>query len=136
MAHPLLVPYLVDGNEDARLLDVAETVVDGRSEELHRRREAHVGIDQRRDVVAQGTYLTVQDAVVFVEVAAGEKLLQLALVSFNFQRFHRNNQLFLVGKILLEEIENHVAATADIGRIHGELPEEVPYVRLDDGQRP
>ena len=44
MAHALFLQHLVHGDEDARLLHVAKAVVDGGSEELHRGREAHVGV--------------------------------------------------------------------------------------------
>ena len=37
--------------------------------------------------------------------------------------------------MLLEEIQNHVASTADIRRIHRHLAEEILHVRLDDGER-
>ena len=67
VADALLLEDLLDGDEDAGLLDVAEAVVDGGAEELHRGREAHVGVHQRRDVVAQLADLGVEDAVVFLE---------------------------------------------------------------------
>lgn len=53
-----------DGEEDAALLDVAEFVVDGCAEHAHRRRQAHVGVDQRRDVVAVAAYLGVEYLIV------------------------------------------------------------------------
>ena len=48
----LLVGNLVEVDEDARLLHVAKLAVDGRAQQQHLGRQAHVGVDQRRDVDA------------------------------------------------------------------------------------
>ena len=53
VAHALLFEDLVDSDKDTRLLNIAKAVVDGCTKELHRRRETHVGIHQRRDIVAE-----------------------------------------------------------------------------------
>ena len=135
VAHALLVKNLVHGNEDARLLHVAEAVVDGGAEELHRGREAHVGVDQRRDVVAQLAHLAVENAVVGLEVILAEQLAQLLLGSLDFERLEGDDEVLAVVKVFLEEIENHVAAPADVGGIHGHLAEEILDVGLDDGER-
>lgn len=135
MAHALLVEDLIDGNEDARLLHLAKTVVDGRSEEFHRRREVHVGVDERRDIEAQVANLAVEDAVVLPEVGAREDLGQLLLGVLVAQRVDGHDEVVLVVEVLLEEIEDHVAADADVARIHGHLAKEVPDVGIDDRQR-
>ena len=36
--------------------------------------------------------------------------------------------------MLVEEVEDHVAAATDIGGVHGELAEEVAHVGHDDGE--
>ena len=136
VAYTLLLKDFFHCNEYARLLDVAEAVVDGGAEKFHRRREVHVGVHQRWNVIAQSTYFTVQNAIVLVKVLAVEKLLQFLLVSFNFQRFHRDNQAFFVVEILLQEVENHVASLTDVRGIHGHLAEEVLDVGLNNCQRP
>ena len=55
MALFLLFENLGDGEEDAGLLDIAELVIYRRAEYLHRGRQRHVGVHQRRDVYAVGT---------------------------------------------------------------------------------
>lgn len=89
MANAFLLEYLVNGNEYACLLHIAEPVVDGCAEELHCRRQIHVCIDKRRDVVAQGANLTVKDSVVLLERRRIEKVLEFRVRSVCFQRFYR-----------------------------------------------
>ena len=86
MAHALLFKYLVNSNQDACFLNIAKAIVDGGAKKLHGGRQAHVGINQRRNVVAQLTYLAVQDAIVGLEVVFAKQLLQFGLRRFNLQR--------------------------------------------------
>ena len=72
----LFFEYLVDGNEYARLLDVAKLVVDGGAEHAHRGRQAHVAVDQRRYVEAQGAHLLVEYLVVVLEGVAFGKIFR------------------------------------------------------------
>jgi hypothetical protein len=51
VAHALLLQNLVNGNEDSRLLHVAEAIIDGGAEEFHRRTEVHVCVYERRDKI-------------------------------------------------------------------------------------
>ena len=134
MADTLLLKNLINGNEDTCLLHIAKTVVNRCSEELHGGRKVHVGIHQRRNIVAELTNLLIQDAVVSPEVLFTEQGFQFTLVSFNFQRFHRDNEVILVIKMLLQEIENHVASLSDIGGIHGHFSKEILDIGLDDSQ--
>ena len=134
VAYALLLEYLVDGNQDARLLDIAETIVDGGSEELHRGTEVHIGIDERRDVVPQVAYLTVEHAVVFLEVVMAEYLGQFVIGSLNNQRFHRYNEVLLVIKMLAQEVENHISAATDIAGIHRNLTEEILELGIEHGE--
>ena len=59
---------------------------------------------------------------------------QLRLWSFQSKRFHRNNQVFLIIEMLLEEVENHVATSTDVGRIHGHLAKEILEFRIKNRQ--
>ena len=77
MAFFLFFQNLVNSKEDAAFLDIAELVVDRRAEHAHGRRQAHVGIDQRRDVKPLFAYCGIQDFVIFLEVAAGEHSREL-----------------------------------------------------------
>ena len=52
MAHTLLCEDLIDRNQDARFLNIAKAIVDGRTKEFHGGRQAHVGIHQRGNVIA------------------------------------------------------------------------------------
>ena len=72
VAHTFLFQDLVNGNENTRLFNVAETIIDGRSEEFHRGTKPHVGVNQRRNVISQRTNFTVQYLVVLLKVGRAE----------------------------------------------------------------
>ena len=114
MAHALLFENLVYGYEYAGFLHVAEPVVDCRAEEFHRWAEVHVGIDEGRDVVAHLAYLAVQNPVVGTEIVFAEEFLELLGVCLYLERLHRDDEVFLVVEVFLEEIENHVSSLADV----------------------
>ena len=95
MADALALENFVHGDEDACLLHVAETVVDGGTEELHCGRERHVCVDERRDVVAEGTNLAVEDEIVLLEVVLAEELAQLLLRRLYLERLERDDKVVL-----------------------------------------
>ena len=134
MAHALAFENLVHGDEDARLLDVAEAVVDGGAEELHGGRERHVSVHEWRDVIAQRTNLAVEYEIVLLEVVLAEQRRKLLLRRLYLQRMEWQDEVVLVVEVLLEEVENHVAAAAYVRRVHSHLAEEILHVRLDDGE--
>ena len=90
MSHTLLVENFVDSDEDARLLHVAKPIVDGGAEELHRGREPHVGVYQRRDVITQLAHLAVKDAIIVLEAVLTEQFVQLLLRRLYLKRLERN----------------------------------------------
>lgn len=114
VAYALLLEYLVDGNKYARLLNIAETIVDGCAKHLHRRTQTHVCVHQRRDVIAHLAHLAVEYAVVVLERFLTEQLLQLLLVGLYFQRFHRYDEIVRVVEMLLKEVQDHVASLAHV----------------------
>ena len=134
MTLAFLFEDFIDGNQDARLLYISKAIINSRPEEFHRGRESHIGINQRWYVIAQFTNLTVQNQVILLERMTTEESVQFCWVGLQFQRFHRDNQMFLVIKILLQEIKYHVASLAHIGRIHRHLSKIVSNVRTNDGQ--
>ena len=134
MTDALVLENFVNGNENACLLHVAEAVVDGCAEESHCRRQRHIGVDKWRNVVAKGTYLTVENEIVLLEIVLAEQLGKFFFGRFNLQRLKRNDEVVLVVEVLLEEIEYHVASTTDVRRIHCHLAEEVLNVGFDDGE--
>ena len=134
MANSLLFENLIDGDEDTGLLHITKTIVDGGTEKLHRRTQTHVGINKRRNIITQLANFTVQDAIVCLEVIFCKDGSQITLWSIQFQRFHREYEVLLVIEMLLEEIENHVAATTDVRRIHRHLAEEIFYFRIENRQ--
>ena len=79
MADALFLKDLVDSDKDTALLNITKLIVDGSAKELHRRTQIHVGIDQRRDIVAQLPNLMIENAVVGFEVIFAEDLAQLVL---------------------------------------------------------
>ena len=101
VANAFLVEDLIYGDEDASLFDVAEAIVDGRAEHSHRGREAHVGVDQRRDIVATGPHLVVEDSVVGLEIVLREERGQLLAVGLDLQRVHGQYEAVVVGEVFL-----------------------------------
>ena len=134
MAHALLFKYLVNSNQDACFLNIAKAIVDGGAKKLHGGRQAHVGINQRRNVVAQLTYLAVQDAIVGLEVVFAEQLLQFGLRRFNLQRLHGDDEVLFIVEVFLQEEKNHVSTPTYIRGIHGHLAKEIFYVGLDNSE--
>src|SRR3712207_8919183 len=67
VAHTLFLQYFINSDENTSLLHVTETVIDSRTEELHRGTEAHVSIYQRGNIVAQLTDFTIQYTVIILE---------------------------------------------------------------------
>ena len=104
VSHALAFENLVHGYEDASLLHVAKAIVDGGAKELHSGRERHVGVNERRNVVAQGSHLAVEDEIVLLEVVLAEQLAQLLHGSFNLERLERDDKVVLVVEVLLEEV--------------------------------
>ena len=134
VADTLLLQDFIHGNENARLLYIAEAIIDGCTKELHGRTEVHVGIHQRRNIETELANLMIQNAIVSTEIIFREDSCHLALRSFQLQWLHRNHQVLLVIKMLLEEVENHIAATTDVRRIHRHLSEEILYIRIEHGK--
>lgn len=62
--------YLVDGKEYATFLDIAKFIVDSGAEHSHRGRQAHVGMYQRRNIVAVAAYFGIEYAEIGLEVAS------------------------------------------------------------------
>src|SRR3712207_9004443 len=67
VAHTLFLQYFINSDENTSLLHVTETVIDSRTEELHRGTEAHVSIYQRGNIVAQLTDFAIQYTVIILE---------------------------------------------------------------------
>ena len=97
--------YFVDGNEYARLFDVSEFVIDSCPEHAHRRRKAHIAVDQRGNVESQRAYFLIQYFVIFFErVVFGEYPLQLFIIAVRFERCTGPHEFFGIGKMLVEEM--------------------------------
>ena len=135
MADALLLEDLVHGNKNAALLHIAKFIIDSGAEELHRRAQVHVGIDQRRNVVAELTHLMVEQPVVFLEIILIEELLELILRRVDLYGLDRNDKMLIVSEMLAEEVENHVTSSADERRVHRHLPKEILATGIDDGER-
>ena len=114
MAHTLLLEDFLDSDKYARLLHITEAIINSCAKEFHRWRETHISVHQRWDVIAQLTDLSVQNEIVFLELLLAEQLLQFLGISLDFQRFHRYNQVLLISKVLMQEIEDHVSSATDI----------------------
>src|SRR3712207_6417733 len=108
VAHTLFLQYFINSDENTSLLHVTETVIDSRTEELHRGTEAHVSIYQRGNIVAQLTDFAIQYTVIILERITTENTGQFLFRRLNHKRFDGHNQIFLVIKVLFEKIKNHV----------------------------
>ena len=134
VADTLLLQDFIHGNENARLLYIAEAIIDGCTKELHGRTEVHVGIYQRRNIETELANLMIQNAIVSTEIIFRKDGSKLTLRSLQLQWLHRNDEVLLVIEVLLQEIENHVAAATDVRRIHRHLAEEILHFRIENRQ--
>ena len=125
---------VVDRNENSGLLHVAEIGIDHRAEHLHRGRQAHVGVDQRRYVFAVFPDLTGQDSVIFRIGASGEERLHLFGVEDKIDGMDVLDKVFPVGKVFVQEVEQYVPGLFVVGAVHGDFSEEVTHVRVVDDQ--
>ena len=127
VSHTLLLQDFIHSNEDTRLLHISESVVDGRTEELHGGAQSHVGIHQGWDVVAQVAHLAVQDTVVGTELILHEDIPEYLWVMLQLKRNDGTDEIVGIGEMLVEEIQYHVSAhTVETG-IHGKLAKEVAH---------
>ena len=125
MALALVFVELIDIDEDAGLLHSSKLMVDGGAKDEHRGREVHVGIDKRGNVAAAVAHLGIEDAVVELEVGLYEELAELRGVVLEEQGLIGAHHVAAVAKVLVEEVEDHVARHAVIRGVHGHLTKEV-----------
>ena len=135
VALAFVLQYLVDGNEDAGLFDLAEVFVDGGAEHAHRGRKIHVGIDERRDVEAALAHRLVEHFVVGAEVVFHKEAAEFVFGHFGEDGMHSSDQSVAVAEVSFEEVQYHVARLSVEGGIHGHLPKEVFQAGDDDGER-
>ena len=135
MADAFLLKNLVHSNENAALLYVTELIIDRCSEELHRRAQIHVGIDQWRNVIPELPHLMVKQAIVVLEIIFIEKLFQLIRRRVDLHGLNGDNQMLIVSEVLAEEVENHVAPTSDKRRVHRHLPKKILTTGIDNRER-
>ena len=100
---------VADRNQYPGLLDIPEIGVDDRSENAHRRRKAHVRVDQRRDVFTVIADLADQRFVVFRIAAAAEQRFHLFDVEIEGDRVNGLDQVFAIREMFAQEIEQDVA---------------------------
>ena len=135
MADAFLLKNLVHSNENAALLYVTELIIDRCSEELHRRAQIHVGIDQWRNVIPELPHLMVKQAIVVLEIIFIEKLFQLIRRRVDLHGLNGDNQMLIVSEVLAEEVENHVAPTSYKRRVHRHLPKKILTAGIDHRER-
>ena len=63
----LFFQNFINRNQNTGFFHISEAVIDSRTKHTHRRRQAHVGIYQRRNVVAQFADFRIQHLIVFLE---------------------------------------------------------------------
>lgn len=128
------VGNLVEVDEDAALLHVAELVVYSGAEHAHGGREAHVGADEWRDVYILAADVAVEKQIIFLEIITSEERFQLFHVATGVERCDGCHKLVGVGEIEVEEIQQQVSAVNGIAGIHRHLAKEILYLRMDDGE--
>ena len=62
VANAFVFENLIDSDENAGLLNVSETIIDGGAEELHSRTEVHVCVDEWWDVESERTDAAIENA--------------------------------------------------------------------------
>ncbi len=82
MTGPLFFEYLVYLDEDTRLFNLSEFIVYGGSKEPHGGRQAHISINQRRNVIPQRTYFPVENFIILLKAAVVKKMLHFSLYWF------------------------------------------------------
>ena len=130
----LFLQDLVDRDQDAGLLHLAEFVVDGGAEDAHLGREVHVGVDQRRHVDAELAHLLVEHLIVVAEVIVVEQAREPRLVPLDPQGHDGRHQLVRIREMAVEEIEDQVARLGVVRIIHRDLAEEIAQLGVDDRQ--
>lgn len=133
MALFFLVEDFVDAHEDACFFNVAEFVVYGGSECAHGGRQAHVGVDERRDVESVVADVCVEDFVVVLEISGVEDLFHFPCVDVHLQWCAWPHEVFVVREVCAEEVEYEVAAACVVCGVHGDFAEEVAYVGVFNG---
>ena len=124
MALALVFVELIDIDEDAGLLHSSKLMVDGGAKDEHRGREVHVGVDKGGDVATAVAHLGIEDAVVELEVGLHKQLAELFGVVLKEQGLIGTHHVAAVAKVLVEEVENHIACHAVVGGVHGHLTKE------------
>lgn len=87
-----------NGQQNTRLLHTAEIGVDYRIEHPHRRREIHIGIDQRRNVLVELADALDQDTVILLIGLAREKMLVIGIVQIELHGIFTRHQMIGIGK--------------------------------------
>src|SRR3712207_1814479 len=134
VAHTLFLQYFINSDENTSLLHVTETVIDSRTEELHRGTEAHVSIYQRGNIVAQLTDFAIQYTVIILERITTENTGQFLFRRLNHKRFNVHNQIYLVIKVHFGKIKNHVTDSKNVRRIHRHLSKEILTIGINNHQ--
>jgi len=121
----LFLEYVGNRKEYTTLLYIAKLVIDSRSKHLHCRREAHIGVDKRRDIEAVFPHLMIEYLVILLECLSVKKPLHSLVINRCVKGADRPHKHLGIWKMLLKEIKYEVAARAVIARIHGHLAEKI-----------
>ena len=135
MTLALVFVQLVDVDEDAGLFHFAELMVDGGSEDKHRRRKVHIGVHQWGYVATALAHFGIEDTIVELEIVLYKEFAKLTWVTLNEQGLVGAYHVAVVAKVLVKEIEYHVARQAVVGWVHGHFPKEVFGIVKHDGER-
>ena len=130
----LFLEDIGNGDKNAGFLDIAELVVYGSAENLHCRRESHIGVDQWGDVDALLPYGGIENLIIFLEIVAGEHAVVFLLGETDLNGGYGAHKFVGIGKMLFEEIEKDIPTLAGIGWIHCELSKEISDLGIDNGK--
>lgn len=125
-----------NGQQNTRLLHAAEIGVDYRIEHPHRRREIHIGIDQRRNVLVELADALDQDAVILLIGLAREKMLVIGIVQVELHGIFTCHQMIGIGKVTAQEPDQGIACHSLVRSVHRHLAEKVFHLGIQHHKRP
>lgn len=135
MSALFLLSNFINIDKNATFFHLTEFVVDGSAEKSHRGRQIHIGIHQRRNVDAMGTHKLVEPLVIFLKIIAGEERIGLCRAIGVAERLNGGDQRVGVGKIMVQKVEQHIAAFAVVGRIHRHFAKQILCLGMEHSER-
>src|ERR1035438_4340948 len=114
-----------NGDQDTNFFNITESFIDGGSEGPHSRREVHIGIYERRDMLIVFFYLLNQDLIIFFIRNSCKNTSQEIPVGFHLYGYNWCEQVFLIREEQGQEIKDDISCCLVIIGVHGHFSEKV-----------